>query len=126
MRRLVWMSVPTTQPALSDTMTTAIASSDSDNYNEGPTVLRTSIAVTVLASLVVALRLWARRIKKLAFGLDDWIILAAMVGYHCTPILSVRDLTNDSLSCTPCWLSTYLVRIGLHNCITTWRLTNEL
>lgn len=82
MRRLFWIIVPTTQPALSDTMTTAIASSDFENYNEGPTVLRTSIAVTVLASLVVALRLWARKIKKLAFGLDDWIILAAMVSLH--------------------------------------------
>lgn len=39
--------------------------------------------LTILAILVVVLRFWARRIKKLSFALDDYLIALGLVRiYH--------------------------------------------
>ncbi|KAI1866314.1 uncharacterized protein JN550_007702 [Neoarthrinium moseri] len=53
-------------------------SPDYENYDDGPSLIRTSIAMTILATLFVGLRLWARRIRKLKLALDDFLILISL------------------------------------------------
>lgn len=47
--------------------------------NRGPSLLAGSSVVFVLATIAVILRLWARRLKRVKLGLDDWLVLAAWV-----------------------------------------------
>lgn len=49
------------------------------SYNAGPAIISSLTAACVVALLVVGLRLWARRIKGLVLGLDDWLIIACTV-----------------------------------------------
>ena len=59
-------------------------------YDEGPFIIRVSIAMGLLAALFVALRVWARTYTRIKHGLDDWIVISAMVGVpsrHNLPVL---------------------------------------
>ncbi|CAO1604327.1 hypothetical protein XANCAGTX0491_007886 [Xanthoria calcicola] len=47
--------------------------------DQRPTILGLSIAFPIIATLAVALRFQARRIKRAPLGADDWTILAALV-----------------------------------------------
>lgn len=47
--------------------------------NAGAGVIWPLVTLCVLMLIVVGLRLWARRIKGLALGLDDWLIIACTV-----------------------------------------------
>lgn len=49
------------------------------SQDAGAAVVWPLVTVCVLVLLVVGLRLWARRIKGLDFGLDDWLIIACTV-----------------------------------------------
>lgn len=42
-------------------------------------VIATSIALSVLCTVVVLLRFWTRRILKTRLMLDDWLTLSALV-----------------------------------------------
>ncbi len=46
------------------------------------------IVFSIIAILAVALRLWARRIKKARFQLNDYLIVLGLVGKLSSPILS--------------------------------------
>ena len=49
------------------------------NENRGPAFVAAITILTVLATIVVILRVIARRISKLKFGMDDWLIVLALV-----------------------------------------------
>ncbi|KAL1858013.1 hypothetical protein Daus18300_010125 [Diaporthe australafricana] len=46
------------------------------DYDEGPAVVGVSIAVGLLALASVGLRLWARHMKRVALGIEDYLIIA--------------------------------------------------
>lgn len=46
------------------------------------------IVFSIIATLAVALRLWARRIQKARFQLNDYLIVLGLVGKLSSPILS--------------------------------------
>lgn len=47
-----------------------------------PDLYAAVIATWLSAFVVIALRFWSRKLKGAEYGLDDWLISAAMV---CTP-----------------------------------------
>jgi len=49
------------------------------NYNSGPYVIRVVTAVTVLATVFVALRFAVRFNRRLGFALDDWLCLISLI-----------------------------------------------
>lgn len=49
------------------------------NYNAGPLIIWSLASICVVMLVIVGLRLWARRIKGLMFGLDDWLIIVCTV-----------------------------------------------
>ncbi|KKY39872.1 putative integral membrane protein [Diaporthe ampelina] len=51
------------------------------DYDQGPAVVGVSIAVGLLALASVGLRLWARHMKRVALGVEDYLIIA------CVPLL---------------------------------------
>jgi hypothetical protein len=59
-------------------------------YDDGPFIIRMSIAMGLLATLFVGLRVWARTYTRIKHGLDDSIVISAMVGVpsqHNLPVL---------------------------------------
>lgn len=48
-------------------------------YDEGPFIVRLGIAMGLLATLFVVLRLWARTYTQIRHGMDDWIVISALV-----------------------------------------------
>lgn len=49
------------------------------DYNVGPAVIATSIAMTVATVLLVAIRFIIRSRSAMGLGKDDWMILAVVV-----------------------------------------------
>lgn len=49
------------------------------DYDEGPAVVGVSIAVGLLALASVGLRLWARHMKRVALGVEDYLIIVCVV-----------------------------------------------
>ena len=47
--------------------------------NRGPTIIATSVVFTALSIAATALRLFARRLNRTAYGLDDYFISLAAV-----------------------------------------------
>ena len=50
-----------------------------DNATRGPNVIAGSATVFALAALAVILRVLARKVKKIPLGLDDWLVISALV-----------------------------------------------
>ncbi|KAK7722818.1 hypothetical protein SLS63_009092 [Diaporthe eres] len=48
------------------------------DYDQGPAVVGVSIAVGLLALASVGLRLWARRMKRVALGIEDYLIIVCV------------------------------------------------
>lgn len=51
------------------------------NDNRGPEIVAATATLTVLATIAVILRFLARRIAKAPYGIDDWLILVALVSF---------------------------------------------
>ena len=49
------------------------------NETRGPEVVWSLSILLAIATVAVGLRIWARRISKLSFGIDDWLIFVALV-----------------------------------------------
>lgn len=49
------------------------------NWDDGPRIIRVMTAVTLLATLFVALRIGVRLHRRLGLALDDWLIIVALV-----------------------------------------------
>lgn len=49
------------------------------NYDEGPVIVGLSVAIGILSLVSVGLRLWAKNMKGVQFGLEDWLIIACVV-----------------------------------------------
>lgn len=49
------------------------------DYDQGPAVIGVSIAVGLLALASVGLRLWARHIKRVPLGIEDYLIIVCVV-----------------------------------------------
>ena len=41
-----------------------------------------SVIFSVLGTVAVILRFYARRLKKAPYGLEDWLVLASLVRFH--------------------------------------------
>ena len=50
--------------------------------NEGPTVIISTTVFFVLAFATVLLRFVARRVQRIEWRVDDWVILIALVGLN--------------------------------------------
>jgi hypothetical protein len=77
-------------------MSSASWSTEYENQNNGPSIIETCVLMTVVASLFLGLRLWARRMKGLGLQLDDWILLVAMVSLEVK--MSGQNLTSVTRS----------------------------
>lgn len=44
-------------------------------------VIGIGIAFAVLPTVCVALRFWSRKLAKIPFGAEDWLVLPALVGH---------------------------------------------
>ncbi|RWA11981.1 hypothetical protein EKO27_g3116 [Xylaria grammica] len=53
-----------------------------DYYNNGPGMVGSTLVLAFLATIAVILRFWARRLTKVPLGLDDYLVLAALVLHH--------------------------------------------
>ena len=51
------------------------------NENRGSDVVVSTSILLALATIVVIMRVFARRIAKLKFGYDDWLVGLALVGH---------------------------------------------
>lgn len=61
-------------------MAKSIPSSSSQTLSGGGvTAIVLSVVFSVLASIAVGLRFYARRVKRVGVLLEDWLILAALV-----------------------------------------------
>ena len=49
------------------------------NANRGPTIVKSSIAVSVVSTTFVCMRLFARRLRHVKLGADDYSIIVACV-----------------------------------------------
>jgi hypothetical protein len=52
------------------------------DFNDGGVVVRTTIAMSILSTLVVGLRVYARFSDGTLMKLDDWLIIASLVCYY--------------------------------------------
>ena len=64
----------------------------------GPAIIGTGVTFTVLAVTAVALRFGSKRIAHNPFGVDDWLLLFALLCYFTAEVLVIR-----------CWYSKALV-----------------
>ncbi|KAI1330288.1 hypothetical protein F5Y16DRAFT_33994 [Xylariaceae sp. FL0255] len=56
-----------------------------DYYNNGPGIIASTAVLAVIATIVVVLRFWARKLTRTHLGLDDYLVLSALlVHYACT------------------------------------------
>ena len=62
-------------------------------HSRGPEVFATIIILTVLSTIAFTLRVLARRFAKQMFGVDDWLIVLALVSS--TKISSYRLITQS-------------------------------
>ncbi|RYP19387.1 hypothetical protein DL765_003360 [Monosporascus sp. GIB2] len=53
-----------------------------DYSDSGPGIVISVNILAFLASVIVVLRFWARRLPRLPFGLDDYLCLAALITHH--------------------------------------------
>lgn len=63
--------------------------------NKGPAIVGGSILLIVFATIAVVLRLVARRIKRTAWGADDYTIVVSLVG--CGLKLNGRNTADDCM-----------------------------
>lgn len=56
----------------------------------GPAIIGTGVAFTVLAVVAVGLRFASKRIAHNSFGFDDWLLLFALLCYFTTEVLVIR------------------------------------
>lgn len=50
--------------------------------NQGPRITAAELTVTIIATVAVAMRFLSRRVQRAQYGLDDWLILAALVCHY--------------------------------------------
>ena len=48
------------------------------NDDRGPVIIATGSVLMVATTLFVVLRLWAQKLIKSSFDIDDWLIVAAL------------------------------------------------
>lgn len=56
----------------------------------GPAIIGTGCAFTVLAVLAVGLRIVSKRIAHSPFAIDDWLLVIALLFYFTTEVLVIR------------------------------------
>lgn len=64
------------------------------DYDEGPGMVAACIVVGLLSLVVVGLRLWARKIKGMTYGLEDWLIIACVVSRPAYPGVHTRKAAD--------------------------------
>ena len=58
-------------------------------------IIGTGIAFTILAATAVGLRLYAKRFTKASYGIDDYLLILALLIYMTAEILVVRCMYFD-------------------------------
>ena len=56
----------------------------------GPAIIGTGVAFTILAVLAVGLRFTSKRITGVKYGVDDWLLLASLILYFVAEVLVIR------------------------------------
>ncbi len=56
----------------------------------GPAIIGTGVAFTILAVFAVGLRFTSKRITGVRYGLDDWLLLASLVLYFVAEVMVIR------------------------------------
>lgn len=64
----------------------------------GPAIIGTGVAFTVLATVGVGLRFGSKRLAHNPFGIDDWLLLFALVCYFATEIWFSADIIGREAS----------------------------
>ena len=72
----------------------ASSSAVQDDGDLGPQVIAVISIFTSLATLAVAGRFYARALKGLAFGIDDWMTLVALVSRCKTRLRTAIDFSS--------------------------------
>ncbi|KAI3401449.1 hypothetical protein diail_10883 [Diaporthe ilicicola] len=60
------------------------------DYDDGPAIVGVSIAVGLIALASVGLRLWARHMKRVALGVEDYLIIPLLIGTVICAIFAVH------------------------------------
>ncbi|XXH01499.1 hypothetical protein Hte_007859 [Hypoxylon texense] len=68
-----------------------------DYYSDGPGILISNCILAFLATVAVAARFWARRLTHFPLGLDDWLVLAAIILQHAFLAVSFVDVLGGGL-----------------------------
>lgn len=68
---------------------------DYSNKGIGPEIV--CIILGVVATAIVALRFWARRLTRQPFWIDDWLCLAALVTHHAVLVTFGVGVTDGGL-----------------------------
>lgn len=50
--------------------------------NDGVALIAIAVVTATLATIAMILRLWARRLMRIALGLDDYLALASLIVYY--------------------------------------------
>lgn len=58
-------------------------SSPLNHHNSGPGILISCTILALISTVIFFLRIWARRLTRQPFALDDYFCLAALVVQHC-------------------------------------------
>ena len=56
----------------------------------GPAIIGTGVAFTALAVTAVGLRFTSKKFTSAPFGVDDWLLLAALLIYFVAEVLVIR------------------------------------
>ena len=65
----------------------------------GPAIIGTGVAFAVLATVALGLRVVSKRVAHAPFGVDDVLLLFALVLYLTTEILVIRCKSNFLRKC---------------------------
>ncbi|KAI3337158.1 hypothetical protein HD806DRAFT_475858 [Xylariaceae sp. AK1471] len=68
-----------------------------DYHNSGPDSVAGSSVIIFLATVAVALRFWARKLTKVPFGLDDYLVLAALIFHHAVAAAGISAVFDGGL-----------------------------
>ena len=63
-----------------------------------PALVASAVVMLVISSFGVALRLFARRIKKVNLAADDWMAVTALVGTTVHFLWRLRQVLNDQIA----------------------------
>ena len=65
----------------------------------GDAIIATGVVFTVLAVVAVGLRFASKRMTSAAVGIDDWLLLAALLIYFVAEVLVIQCMCSLNARC---------------------------